>query len=621
MPPNGKNDTLALIMTTQTAKIARAEEARSSDHRPREFRVGTTLLGRYEVVAILGASQMGEVWQCFDRQTGQEVAIRWLPPDLRRSKKMLGVLHDEIRRIADKRHPNVAIIRQIVHAGEQTYVVGDYAPGLDVETWGRQGENGRRTVDELLPVLVQIAAGLDFAHQQRIVHCNLTPSNVFIGPDGLVRVTDFGLMTRRHVEFVRGKATRTGVTGAYLAPELRAEDSDPDSGSDQFALGILAWDLLAGAPPGLDADPPDSLPLAARAALRRATAPKPRNRFATCNDFVRALAGERVASRRGRSATEWRRIRRCVGLALGLLFGGAGLGVGGYVLVEALRHPPPPPPREAIKPVAPPPAAAKKTGPVLPAVQKLVATTPLPVEGQPWVTQTGRMEFVWAAPLGLWIGRFEVTNEEYALKDPEHDSGEFRELSLRDPRQPVVRVNFDDVAAYAAWLTEQERAAGKLRPGWRYRLPSRAEAIAYTRAGMSAVFPWGEAWPPNRGNYGDESLAAAFRDLQFISGYQDGFAVTAPVEYSGENVWGLFGAGGNVWETTSKIAGGAEFGGWHGGGWDDYSTARLGCEMTYGFLGNARGAVNGFRLVLAPIAGEEPPPPAAKAPAAAPPPG
>ena len=76
-----------------------------------------------------------------------------------------------------------------------------------------------------------------------------------------------------------------------------------------------------------------------------------------------------------------------------------------------------------------------------------------------------------------------------------------------------------------------------------------------------------------------------------------------------------------MWETTSKIAGGKEFGGWQGGGWDDHSASRLGCEMSYGFLGNARGAVNGLRLVLAPIAGEEPPPPAARAPAATPPPG
>jgi formylglycine-generating enzyme required for sulfatase activity len=83
------------------------------------------------------------------------------------------------------------------------------------------------------------------------------------------------------------------------------------------------------------------------------------------------------------------------------------------------------------------------------------------------------------------------------------------------------------------------------------------------------------------------------------------------VEYSGENPWGLFGAGGNVWETTAKEPGSPQFGGWQGGGWDDHQPVRLKTDTLYGFLGNARGAVNGFRLVLAPVSGEAPPPSAA----------
>ena len=606
-------------MTVQTTKITPGgEKPPGEDHRPKDFRVGTVLLDRYEVLAVLGASQMGEVWHCLDRQTAQEVGIRWLPPDLRRSRKLMHVLHAEIRRMSDKVHPNVAVIRQLVHAGEQTYVVGDYAPGVDVGTWARAGDGGKRSLEELLPLLRQIAAGLDFAHGQRIVHCNLTPSNVFLGPDGVVRLTDFGLMTRHHLEFVRGKATRTGATGPYLAPELRNEEDEPDSGSDQYALGILAWELLAGAPPGPGDEPPADLPGAARAALRRATAEKPRNRFATCADFAKALGGERVARRRGRSSAEWKRIRAFVAKTVSLLATGAALAGGGYLAVLAINQPRTPAPTDA--------QGAFETEPVLPekkpepaVVEKLVATTPLPVEGQPWVTQTGAIQFVWVPALRMWVGRFEVTNGEFLAMDPAHDSGLFRELPLNGDRQPVVRVNFDDSAAFAAWLTEQERAAGKLPDGWRYRLPSRAEAIAYTRAGMGTIYPWGETWPPTRGNYADGSLDEALSDLQSIPEYLDGFAVTAPVEASGENAWGLFGAGGNVWETTAKEAGWAQFGGWQGGGWDDHLPARLGCETTYGFLGNARGAVNGLRLVLAPIADEAPPPPPPAQAAAAPP--
>lgn len=604
-------------MTTQTTRIVpEREPSLAADQQPRVMRVGTMLLDRYEVLAVLGSSQLGEVWQCFDRHESRHVAIRWLPTDLQRSKRLLNAIHEGIRRLSDKTHDNIAVIRRLMHVGEQTYVVGDYAPGMDIGLWSRAGTAGRRTLTEALPILGQIAAGLDFVHQQRVVHGNLKPSNVFLGPDGVVRITDFGLTPRGHLVFVRGEIQRTGATGAYLAPEIRTADDEPDAGSDQYALAVLACEMLGGPELNPAKLVPGDLPSAARSALARALAKKPRNRFASCDDFVRALGGERIARRRGRSAAEWQRIKNYLILSVSTVAMAAVLGVVGYITVEVMKRPKPEPtPIKLSKPAPLPAKKAEPAGPAVPRVPPLVITTEMPTPGQPWATQTGNMEFVWVPGLSMWVGRFEVTNDQYKQKDPEHDSGDFRELPLTGPRQPVVRINFDDCVEYAAWLTAQEQAAGKLPEGWRYRLPSRAEAIAYTRAGMAGAYPWGDGWPPRRGNYGDETLAATCRDLQYVAEYTDGFAVTAPVEASGENAMGLFGAGGNVWETTSKVPGGKEFGGWQGGGWDDHLPSRMACEVTYGFLGNARGAVNGLRLVLAPIADEAPPPPAAQAPA------
>ena len=602
-------------MTFQTTKIQPPEETPLDlGSKGRELQPGTVLWERYEILAALGSSSLGKLWRCFDREMKKEIALRWLPPDMRRSKSAMAMIHEGIRRISDQEHPNLATIRQIVYVGDQIYLVGDFAPGIDIGSWGRAGPGGRRPLEEALPVLRQVAAALDFAHGRRIIHRNLKPSNIYLGPDGVVRVTDFSLAQQRHMTIVHGEAVREGTTGAYLAPELRTR-GEPDSASDQYALAVLAWELLTGAPPepGGVGEPPGELSGGARAALRRALSRKPRNRFVSCADFAKALGGERVGGRRGRSAADWRRIQFRVGIAAGLLLAGGGLWAGGRSLAAWLDAPRTPPEAEAEAPArkkevaAPAPKAAP---PAKKEVARLVATTPLPVEGKPWVTQTAQMEFVWVAAMGMWIGRYEVTNEEYLRKDPAHDSGDFREMPLREPRQPVVRVNFDDTMAYAAWLTEQERAAGKLPEGWRYRLPSSLEAMVYSRAGNAKTYPWGELWPPNRGNYADGALSKAFPDLQAIAGYQDGFAVTAPVESSGENPWGLFGAGGNAWETTSKAAGSPVFGGWQGGGWDDHQAARMKCDVLYGFIGNARGAVNGFRLVLAPIDGEVVPLPA-----------
>ncbi len=597
-------------MTLQTTRIERPGEDRPDAVVPRpELRVGTVLWDRYEITAVLGSSDLGELWRCLDRDDRKEVAVRWLPPDLRRSKPVLAVIHAGIRRISDQSHPHLAAIRQLVYVGDQIYLVGDFAPGVDVGTWCRQGPGGRRPLGEVVPVLAQAAAALDFAHERHITHRNLKPSNIYLDDQGVARVTDFGLAPHRHLTIIHGEAVRTGTTGPYLAPELR-DGGMPDSASDQYALAVLAWELLAGAPPGEvgSGDLPADVPAVARVAIRRALSVKPRLRYVTCADFVRALGGERVAGRRGRSAAEWRRIGRWTATLVAVPLTAAALWFGGQSLSAWLDQPKElPVPRGPKRPAEPEPVAEDVKPAYVPPAP-LVADTPLPEAGKPWVAQTVPMEFVWVSAMQMWVGRYEVTNEEYHQMDPAHESGEFNGICLKGSRQPVVRVNFDDTVAYAAWLTEQERAAGKLPDDLRYRLPSRLEAITYTRAGMAATYPWGETWPPARGNYADGALGTAFPDKPSISGYQDGFATTAPVDLSGENLWGIYGAGGNVWETTSREPGSPRFGGWQGGGWEDHQTARIRADAFYGFIGNARGAVNGFRLVLAPLASEPPPP-------------
>lgn len=579
------------------------------------MRVGTVLWNRYEITAVLGTSSLGEVWRCTDRQTGKQIALRQLPPDIRRSKQAMAILHSGIRRISHQQHPNLAVIRQMIYMGDQIYLAGDFAPGVDIGTWGRVGVGGKRTVEEVIPKLRQVAEALDLAHRLKVIHRNLKSSNIYLASDGLVRVTDFCLAPPHHLTLVRGHAVRaTDESSPYQAPEVKAGE-EADSASDQYSLAAVAWLLLTGEPPDPDKieNPPAELPRAARLALRRALSPKPRNRFVTCADFVRALGGETVKGRRGRSRAEWRKLGWRLGVAAALVVLAGGLWGGVRVAIWWANRPPPAPP-EIPLPKVTPMEKAKKEAATPPPVVPLVATTPLPVEGKPWVAHTVPMEFVWVAPMQMWVGRFEVTNEEYRQKDPEHSSGDYQGINLSEGRQPVVCVNFEDTVAYAEWLTERERAAGKLREGWRYRLPSRAEAVAYTRAGFSELnYPWGERWPPSRGNYADAEYGKVFSDQPIIPDYNDGFVVTAPVEFSGENNWGIFGAGGNVWETTSKEPGGNTFGGWHGGGWNDHLPARLKSDTFYGFLGNARGAVNGFRLVLAPIAGEAPKPAATAA--------
>lgn len=93
--------------------------------------------------------------------------------------------------------------------------------------------------------------------------------------------------------------------------------------------------------------------------------------------------------------------------------------------------------------------------------------TPTPVEGRSWMVPDLGMEFVWIPALMSWVGKYEVTNHEYREKEPAHDSKEHQGHGLNGDRQPAVRVDFDDACAYAVWLTQRERALGRLPDGLR----------------------------------------------------------------------------------------------------------------------------------------------------------
>jgi formylglycine-generating enzyme required for sulfatase activity len=212
-----------------------------------------------------------------------------------------------------------------------------------------------------------------------------------------------------------------------------------------------------------------------------------------------------------------------------------------------------------------------------------------PVEGRDWTSPTTGMQFVWIPAMRLWVGKFEVTNCEYRRFVPEHDSGEFQGHSLNGDRQPVVMVNFDDAKAYAAWMTDRDRATERLPEGFRYRLPTEQEWETFATVGNNWEFPWGNNWPPvsgQAGNYGDD-----------ISGFDDGHVVSSPVEKSWANPWGLFGVGGNVWELTARDTSNASFGALRGGSWGDSRQEILRVSYRRG-RGSTRNSHRGFRLVL-----------------------
>lgn len=188
---------------------------------------------------------------------------------------------------------------------------------------------------------------------------------------------------------------------------------------------------------------------------------------------------------------------------------------------------------------------------------------PSALTGKDFTVKDLGMEFVWIEKMGCWVGKYEVTNAEYRKYDPLHDSKNYKAGDLNDDKLPVVFVSFDDATKFTEWLTERERNAKRLPEGYIYRLPAKDEWTAFAQCGEGWEYPWGNTMPPKFGNYSDKASAWDKK----MNSYDDGFALTCPVDKSGKNDWGLYGVGGNVWECTRKSATNPAFDAWRGGSW------------------------------------------------------
>jgi formylglycine-generating enzyme required for sulfatase activity len=225
-----------------------------------------------------------------------------------------------------------------------------------------------------------------------------------------------------------------------------------------------------------------------------------------------------------------------------------------------------------------------------------------PRTGAEWVVPGIGMEFVWVAALKGWAGKYEVTNGEYRRWKPKHDSGQYKDQlgrlhSLNEDRQPVVEISYAEAVDYAKWLTERERNAGRLASTLEYRLPNGYEWTMLAQCGDDREYPWGDSWPPKYGNYRDRSFVRKIGWSSELGDYDDGYGVSAPVEKSGKNKWGLFGMGGNIWERTSERKGESPVN--RGSAWLADGPRFMKCTaLYYSRTEDSRAFCTGFRLLL-----------------------
>ncbi len=266
-------------------------------------------IGGYEILGELGRGAMGVVYHARDAAIGRPVAIKVIRIDAGTSREESAQLRQRLIREASVAgniyHPGIVTVHQLGEDGDNVFIVMEFVEGSSLERLLVHNP----TLDRAwaLDILAQVAVALDYAHKANVVHRDVKPANILVRADGRVKIADFGIakMTANATSGMTAAGVSVG-SPAYMSPE-QIQASMIDGRSDQFALGTIAFQMLAGRMPFkgttahtlmfqiVTADPfepqPGDMPLSqgVRAVLARALSKKPQERFPDCASFIQEL--------------------------------------------------------------------------------------------------------------------------------------------------------------------------------------------------------------------------------------------------------------------------------------------------------------------------------------------
>jgi serine/threonine protein kinase len=260
--------------------------------------------GKYHLEELLGRGGVGAVYKAYNRLLKRPQAIKVLLEHYGADPKFQERFRREAETLAALDHANILPVHDFGLEDNRAYLVMPFVGGGTLQDVLKRHPDVL-SLEQVQRVLQHIAAALDYAHAQGVVHLDLKPANVLLHPDGRLLLSDFGLAHLLQAGAVAGGTSLQFGTPAYMAPEH--SDGNPQAASDIYALGIMLYQLLTGKlpfqassplavlrkhatepPPALRASRP-ALPVALEGVLGKALAKEPTARYQTAGALLIAF--------------------------------------------------------------------------------------------------------------------------------------------------------------------------------------------------------------------------------------------------------------------------------------------------------------------------------------------
>ncbi len=204
---------------------------------------GMFISDRYEIIDNVGSGGMADVYKAKDQRLNRFVAIKVLKPEYSSDKSFVNKFRGEAQSAAGLSHPNIVNVYDVGDDSGLHYIVMELVEGITLKRFIER--KGKLEIKEAVGIAIQIAQGMEAAHDNHIIHRDIKPQNIIISRDGKVKVTDFGIAKATNSNTITSNAMGSVH---YLSPE-QARGGYSDEKSDIYSLGVTLYEMLSGKVP------------------------------------------------------------------------------------------------------------------------------------------------------------------------------------------------------------------------------------------------------------------------------------------------------------------------------------------------------------------------------------